>query len=85
MFRKTLIALGAIVTLSAAALAPTSASAWHHHHWHGHGWGWGAFGAGFATGLIATSAYAQAPGCYIVRRWIDTPYGLKLRRVMVCG
>jgi hypothetical protein len=41
MIRKSLIALAAIATLSAAALAPTSASAWgKHHHWHG-GWGFG--------------------------------------------
>ena len=44
MIRKSLIALAAIATLGAAALAPTAASAkgfklgfkHHHHHFHGH-------------------------------------------------
>jgi len=86
MFRKLILALSATAALSAVALAPTTASAWHPHHFHGHGWGWGAagFGAGLATGLIVTGA-TYAPGCYITRRWVETPYGLKLRRVEVCG
>ena len=45
--------------------------------------------AGFYAGLFGWTfddvLPEEAPGCYLVRRWIDTPYGLKLRRVMVCG
>ena len=86
MFRKLALALAATATLGAAALAPTSASAWHHHHRHGH-WGWGAaaFGAGLATSAIISSAYAAPGGCYMVKRWVDTPYGPKLRRFTVCN
>ena len=86
MFRKLVLALVASATLGAAALAPTSASAWHHHHRHGH-WGWGAaaFGAGLATSAIISGAYAAPGGCYMVKRWVDTPYGPKLRRFTVCN
>jgi len=86
MFRKLVLALAASATLGAAALAPTSASAWHHHHRHGH-WGWGAaaFGAGLATSAIISSAYAAPGGCYMVKRWVATPYGPKLRRFTVCN
>lgn len=83
MFRKSLIALGAIITLSAAALAPTSASAWYHHGWHGGwhgGWGW----RGVRVGFYAP-AYVVGPNCFFVKRWVDTPYGLKLRRFTVCN
>lgn len=84
MFRKLAIALAATASLGAVALAPTSASAWSHHH-HGHGWGWGAagFGAGLVTSAIISNAYA-APSCYVVRRWVETPYGLQKRYVTVC-
>jgi hypothetical protein len=84
MFRKLVLALAASATLGAAALAPTSASAWHHHHRHGH-WGWGAaaLGAGLVTSAIISNAYA-APSCVRVKRWVDTPYGLQLRKFWVC-
>jgi hypothetical protein len=81
MFRKSMIALAAIATVSAAALAPTAASAkggkwgggWHHHH---HFKGYGFYGAP----LLAAGVYQ---GCW-VKRWVDTPYGPRLRRVYVC-
>jgi hypothetical protein len=84
MFRKLTIALGAAATLGAAALAPSSALAWHGHHgWHGgHGWGWGGF-RGYRVGFYAPT-YVAGPSCYVVKRWVDTPYGLQLRRFTVC-
>lgn len=60
MIRKSMLALAAVATVGAAALAPTSASAWgfkHHHHFHGwHGWGWG------------PSIVVNAPDCYLQKR-----------------
>lgn len=81
MFRKSLLALAAVAALGAAALAPTSASAWHGGGWHGHhghhGWhrgvGFGVFGPNYAYG-----------GCVMKKRWVDTPYGTRLRWVRVC-
>jgi hypothetical protein len=80
MFRKMMIAAAAMMVLGAAAI-PTEASAHWHGGWHG-GWrgpGWGFYGA----------PYAYGPGpyystCYQVRR-VPTPYGLRWRRVWVCG
>ena len=85
MFRKLALALAASATLGVAALAPTSASAWHHHHHHGH-WGWGAaaFGAGLATSAVLGGGYYGGPSCYVVKRWVPTPYGPKLRKFWVC-
>jgi hypothetical protein len=75
MIRKSLLALAAIATVGAAALAPTSASAWgfkHHHHW-GHGFGWGFYGPGYVT---------YAPDCYLVKR--INRFG-EVRFVRVCS
>jgi hypothetical protein len=83
MLRKFLIAFAATTAIGIAAI-PTSASAAWHGHWHG-GWhgGWRGPGWGFY------GPYAFGPGpyygsCYQVRR-VPTPYGLRWRRVWVCG
>jgi hypothetical protein len=78
MFRKIMFALTAVTALGAAALAPTSASAgwkggWKHHNHH--------WGKSFYYGGPAYVAYGY--GCW-VKRWVDTPYGPRLRRVYVC-
>ena len=73
MIRKSMLALAALATLGAAALAPTSASAWGFRH-HGFGWGWG-------HGYYGAS-YVYAPDCYLVRR--VNRYGY-IRLVRVCG
>ena len=55
MIRKSILALTAIATLGAAALAPTSASAWGKGGWHhGHGWGhgFGFYGAGYGVSYV---------------------------------
>jgi hypothetical protein len=79
MIRKLILAVGATVVLGAAALSPTAASAWGHGHWGGHhGW----YGHGF--GYYAPT-YVASPDCYRVRRVIETPYGPRVRRVLVCG
>jgi hypothetical protein len=87
MLRKMTLALVAAASLSALALAPTSASAgfkggnwgggnwgggWHHNHW-GHGFG---FGVGYIGG--------GDDGCYQTRR-VFTPYGVTFRTVNVCA
>ena len=84
MLRKVTLALAAAASLSAMALAPTSASAgfkggnwgggnwgggWHHHH--GFGFGVGYIGGGY-------------DGCYQTRR-VSTPYGVTFRTVNVCA
>ena len=73
MIRKSMLALAAIATLGAAALAPTSASAWGFRH-HGFGWGWG-------HGYYGAS-YVYAPDCYLVKRINRHGY---VRLVRVCG
>jgi hypothetical protein len=67
MIRKSIIALAAIATLGAAALAPTSASAWgfkgggwgHHHH---HGFG------GVGLGFYGVNYVDYTPSCYLVKK-----------------
>ena len=65
MIRKTMLALAAVTTLGAAALAPTSASAWGYKHGffgfgHGLGWGW--------NHVHYAPSYVYAPDCYLVKR-----------------
>jgi hypothetical protein len=80
MFRKLILVLGATVAIGTAALTPTTASAWGWgHHW-GHHWGY--WGHGY--GGIYAPIYATAPGCYVVRRVVDTPVGPRVRRFTVC-
>ena len=81
MLRKVTLALVAAASLSAVALAPSTASAggvfWpkhphhHHHHW-GHG---PSFGIGFVD-----AGYGD---CYVTRR-VLTPHGFRWRTVNVC-
>jgi predicted glutamine amidotransferase len=77
MFRKLTLALGATLAIGAAALIPTSASAHMHGHGHFHGHGWG-------VGIYAP-VYVSGPDCYIVKRVVDTPLGLQVRRITVCN
>jgi hypothetical protein len=77
MFRKLTLAIAASVALGAAAFAPTAASA----HWHGHGH----WGHGYGFGIYAAPVFAAAtPDCYVAKRLVETPYGLRWRRVTVC-
>jgi hypothetical protein len=79
MFRKIALGLFAAASLSAVALAPTTASAggwkhhhgWGHHHWHG--------GPAFGIGFVGYD-YGS---CYVSRR-VPTPYGWRWRTVNVC-
>lgn len=73
MIRKLAIALGATIVLGVAALAPTTASAWGHGH-NGFYGGYGFYGP----------TYIAAPSCYRVKRLVETPFGLRWRRVTVC-
>lgn len=82
MLRKVTLALVAAASLSAVALAPTTASAgfkggnWGGHH-HGH---WGHGGFGFGVGYVGN----DDDGCYQTRR-VYTPYGVVYRTVNVCN
>ena len=79
MFRKIALALGATAVIGAAALTPTTASAWHHgHHGHWHG------GFGLGVGIVAPAA-VYASDCCVVKKVVNTPLGLQVRRVTVCG
>ena len=83
MFRKIVLALSATAALGAAALSPTAASAWGHGHHGGHfGHHWR---GGYGFGFYGPTYIAAAPDCYRVRRVIETPYGPRVRRVLVCG
>jgi hypothetical protein len=65
MIRKSILAVAALATLGAAALAPTSASAWGFKGgWGHHGWGHGGFGF-YDTGV---SYVDVAPSCYYVKK-----------------
>lgn len=78
MFRKVTFALAALTALGAAALAPTSADAsWKGKHGHKRHWGHGKIYLG------APAYVAYGHGCW-VKRWVDTPYGPRLRRIYVC-
>ena len=70
MFRKTIFAVAAVATLTAAALVPTTASA------HGFRGGWYG-GWGFRSGIILS-----APLVYSCVRLVETRRGL--RYVNVC-
>jgi hypothetical protein len=81
MFRKALFTVSALTVLAAAALAPTAASAgWKGHHGHHghHGWG-----KSFYYGGPSFVAYTGYNTCW-VKRWVDTPYGPRLKRMYVC-
>jgi hypothetical protein len=71
MLRKTLIALGAVAVLGAAALAPTSASAggFGKPHFHPH------IGLGFGFG----HPHVLYRDCYWVKKY--TPFGVKFYKV----
>jgi hypothetical protein len=45
-------------------------------------YGYGGYGYGYP--YYAASYYGDDGGCYIVRRRVATPYGLRIRRVTVC-
>jgi hypothetical protein len=61
MFRKTIIALTAILAFS--VMAPSEASAWRGGRgWGGWGWGLGAIGLGIGLGIAATAPYGYGYG-----------------------
>lgn len=81
MLRKMLLTLATGAALGAAALMPTSASA----HWGGGHWGhWGGHWGGFyRPGLRIYAGPVVYGGC-VVRRWVYTPWGPRLRWVNLC-
>ena len=78
MFRKLILALGATALIGAAALSPTAASAhgWHHGHGHKH-WHGG--------GFYPTYYGGYGGGCFFVKKFVPTPYGIIKKRVLVCN
>ena len=82
MFRKMILGAAAVVALGAAVMSPSAAEAkWKkHHHFHPHGYGsvfYGAYGMGGYGG-------GYGGGCY-VKRWVPTPFGMRLRVVNRCA
>ncbi len=76
MLRKSIFAIAAVATITAAALVPTTASAHGFKGWYGGKfWGHGA-GIVFAAPLV----YSYGYNCY---RWVPTPYGVV--KTNVCG
>ena len=97
MLRKTIIALFAVAAVG--LISPSVASAAGHHHgggggFHGGGFRGGGFGAFGFYGPYAYGGYGypygyggyydDGGGCYLVRQRVMTPYGPRLRRVLVC-
>ena len=78
MFRKLILALGATALIGAAALSPTAASAhgWHHGHGHNH-WHGGGFYPAYYGGY--------GGGCFFVKKFVPTPFGIIKKRVLVCN
>jgi hypothetical protein len=80
MFRKLALALGASAVIGAAALTqpprPPTGTA-NHGHWHNGGLRVG-------IGLVAP-ATVIASECYVVKKVVDTPFGLRVRRITVCN
>lgn len=78
MLRKMMLTLFTGAAIGAAVLAPSVASA---KPWgFGGGWHGGWYGGPRVFGLYAGPVYS---GC-IVRRWVATPYGPRLRWVNIC-
>jgi hypothetical protein len=74
MLRKFVLASAAIAALGAASLASTApaSAGWHGHHHH--------FGPRFiARPVVVVDDY----GCWR-KRFIETPYGVIVKRVNVC-
>ena len=83
MFRKIALAAVAAASLTAAALAPTSASAFPKY---GPALGVGigvGVGLGIGSAIAASNAPVYAQGCY-VQRVVPTPFGPRLRVINVC-
>ncbi len=79
MLRKLILTLATGAALGAAALSPSTASA----HWGGGHWAhWG--GRGFFRPDIRVYAGPVVYGGCLVRRWVDTPWGPRLRFVNRC-
>jgi len=76
MLRKMILTLATGAALGAAALAPSTASA-HPHGGHGGHWGW------FGPGVTVFADPIGYDGC-MVRRWVQTPWGPRLRWVNRC-
>jgi hypothetical protein len=77
MLRKIILGAAAAVALGASILSPNVAEAkpWkYHHHFHPH--------ASIFYGSYG--AYGMGGGCY-VKRWVPTPFGMRLRWVNRCA
>ena len=76
MIRKIALGLIAAASLSVAAIAPASA-----HGFHG-GWGHGGWGHGYGFGGLYINTGVS--DCY-QQQMVQTPRGVRLRTVNVCG
>jgi hypothetical protein len=78
MFRKTVLAIAAIVVVGATSLTPASAHGWHH------GFGFGAlgFGLGVLGAAAIANSYAVEPSTCWQPQYILTRHGY-YKRVLV--
>jgi hypothetical protein len=78
MFRKSMLALAAVATVSAAALVPTTASA--HYRWGGWGFRTGVYLAApltygyYSYGSASCLRYVQTPSGYLKKVWVPCYY-----------
>ena len=80
MLRTLTLTLAAVAAIGTASLAPTTTASagWKGHHGHGHHHHFGH--KRFYSGPVH---YAGDYGCWR-KRFIDTPYGVIVKRVNVC-
>lgn len=74
MFRKFILASAALATLGVASLAAAAPASAHWHGGHHHHWG-----VRFGGPVVVVSDY----GCWR-KRFIETPYGVIVKKVNVC-
>jgi hypothetical protein len=88
MFRKLILAAAATAALglTAVTVTPTTASAhgWHGGHGHGHGH-WHGHGRRFGIGFYPAYYGGYGGGCFYVKKFVPTPYGVMPKRVLVCS
>ena len=70
MFRKLILALGAVAAIAVVAFSPTAASAKHWHHWH---YWYGGYYPYYAS------------DCYTARQVYWDVFGKHVRYVRVCN
>ncbi|MDP2804153.1 MAG: hypothetical protein Q8O26_19960 [Phreatobacter sp.] len=86
-FKTLAIAALAVATMSVGVASQAEAGPFHRRHL---AWGVGALATGLIVGGAIASSRAHASGygyggdCFMTRRWVETPYGMRRQTVRVC-